>query len=275
MDTLQDTTRALIPFMSFRIGSHDVQSVDGRVLHANLGLSRQYANWIRTWIKRANLVEHRDYEVFNADVKNSSGGRPTAEYALTIDAAKCIAMMSGGENGDKVREYFLACERVAQTSQPTLPTLHDPIAQSLLQVLIDHDKTKYELAQVKAHSERIEARVETIINNQNFWTVAEYVQYHGLRHQCPESAYIEASRHLQGYCKREHLNYRDPNIVPRRIPVGDKDWESEWGFHTSVYEAAFLPWLLRRNSQTTLTVLHGGEGLTHDPGVPYRRRTRR
>ena len=104
-------------------------------------------------------------------------------------------------------------------------------------------------------SQSAEAKADTAVQNQNFWTIAEYVQYHQLRHQCPESAYVEASRHMQAYCKRERLNFRDPNILPRRIPVGDKNWETEWGFHTSVYEEAFLPWLLRRNSQRSLTIV--------------------
>ena len=117
-------------------------------------------------------------------------------------------------------------------------------------------ETQHQALEALTSSARAEAKADQSYHNQNFWTVAEYVQYHGLRHQCPESAHVEASRHMQAYCKRERLNFRDPNILPRRIPVGDKNWETEWGFHTSIYEAAFLPWLLRRQSQVPLHLIH-------------------
>ena len=66
----------LIPIIVFRIGATDAESVDARILHANLGVNRQYADWIRTWVKKAHLVEHRDFEVFHTDVKNPIGGVP-------------------------------------------------------------------------------------------------------------------------------------------------------------------------------------------------------
>lgn len=40
-------------------------------------------------------MENRDYVVYHLDVKNSKGGRPTTEYAFTLEAGKHVAMLSG------------------------------------------------------------------------------------------------------------------------------------------------------------------------------------
>ncbi len=49
---------------------------------------------------------------FCSFLSESSGGRPAKEYALTIDMAKELAMVERNEAGKRVRQYFIACERV-------------------------------------------------------------------------------------------------------------------------------------------------------------------
>lgn len=200
MATDDSTTKALIPIVVFRIGANDVESVDGRVLHTNLGLDSHYGNWIKTWIRKANLVEHRDYEVFNLGVINPKGGRPTLEYALTIEAAKCIAMMSGGKRGDEVRAYFIAREQqaIALEKQANFPQVKNPSNQMLIESIIRIDALEQaQLAQqaeliatqqkviegfllaqqAHAKAEEAEASAERAHDARDFFTVAEYMQY--------------------------------------------------------------------------------------------------
>lgn len=92
------------------IGGQMVQSVDGRALHAFLGLARDFNQWMREQIDRARLVEGRDWVSYE-DVGNPSGGRPRKEYALTVEAGKHIGMMSGTDKGFEIRDYFIECER--------------------------------------------------------------------------------------------------------------------------------------------------------------------
>ena len=61
-------------------------------------------------IERCDLVENQDYEVFAEKGENPKGGRPSKEYALSINAAKEISMMSQTEKGKQARRYFIACE---------------------------------------------------------------------------------------------------------------------------------------------------------------------
>lgn len=246
----------LIPIIPWRIGAQDVESVDARVLHATLGKERQYADWIRTWIRKAHLAEHRDYEVFHTDVKNPFGGRPTIEYALSIDAAKCIAMMSGGDEGDKVRAYFLARERQAITlERQTMPQVKNPANQLLIETIVRLDAVEQRAleAEQRALSAEVKSQEATehalrAIEQQQFFTVAEYVCFEQLQPKMPESAYRALSDHLRLYCL-------DRRIPFRRVPVGGKQWGEEYAFHSSVWSDVFPAWLQRRYAQTDLRIV--------------------
>ena len=57
------------------------------------------------------MIEYQDFEVFTQKGENLQGGRPTSEYALSLDAAKEISMMSQCERGKQARRYFIECEK--------------------------------------------------------------------------------------------------------------------------------------------------------------------
>lgn len=118
---------ALVPVCIGSIGRVEIHTVSARDLHAFLGISRDFNQWMREQIERARLISGRDY-LFYEDVGNPSGGRPRKECTLTLDAAKHIAMMSGTEKGFEVRDYFIECERRAKAAHPTLPNFADPVA---------------------------------------------------------------------------------------------------------------------------------------------------
>ena len=90
-----------------------IPAVNARDLHALLGVKRDFNAWMKTQIKRARLVEGRDYLSYVQVGNLPEGGRPKTEYTITVDAAKHVGMMSGTDKGFEVRDYFNACERAA------------------------------------------------------------------------------------------------------------------------------------------------------------------
>lgn len=62
------------------------QAVSARMLHGFLGSKKDFSGWIKFKIAQCDLIENQDYEVFTKIGENQKGGRPTTEYALTIDA---------------------------------------------------------------------------------------------------------------------------------------------------------------------------------------------
>lgn len=87
------------------------RAVNARELYAFLGVGKDFSSWIKKQIERCDLIEYQDFEVFTQKGENLQGGRPTSDYALSIDAAKEISMMSQCEKGKLARRYFIECEK--------------------------------------------------------------------------------------------------------------------------------------------------------------------
>ena len=109
------------------IQQHDdlTQAVDAKELYEYLGLNM--AHWSRWSLaniaKNPFALEGTDYGVYTSMV-NTDGGRPTTDYALSIDFAKKLSMQVRTKKGEDVRNYFLECER--KTQQPALPDFTNP-----------------------------------------------------------------------------------------------------------------------------------------------------
>jgi len=114
------------------IGGASVQSVDGRELHQFLVVGKDFSNWIKARITAYGFVEGVDFEVFASLGENTSGGRPTKDYAITIDMAKELCMVERNEKGKVARRYFIECERrlhnPAFANIDTTPSLGDGIS---------------------------------------------------------------------------------------------------------------------------------------------------
>lgn len=115
----------LITIETQDVGGVSLQTCSARDLHAYLGIVKPFTDWLKVQIDRARLKEDVDY-LFHLEVNNPEGGRPRHECAITLDAAKQIAMMSGGDKAFEVRDYFLACERKAMERFDPMAYLNDP-----------------------------------------------------------------------------------------------------------------------------------------------------
>ncbi len=87
------------------------QGVDARTLHKIIGVGRDFSNWIKGRIAEYGFVEKQDFEVFARSGENSNGGRPSLDYALSLDMAKELAMLERTELGKQVRRYFIRCQK--------------------------------------------------------------------------------------------------------------------------------------------------------------------
>ena len=103
----------------------------------------QYARWCKTNILKNSFAEENvDYKVFDIDVENPQGGRPTTDYKLTASFAKKLAMSSQTERGEQAREYFLKVEQ--------------RLKQTVSQKRIVDDETKAKL--MRAHAMELNAQ---------------------------------------------------------------------------------------------------------------------
>ncbi len=56
----------------------------------------------------------KDFTLISA---KSTGGRPSTDYALSLDCAKEISMLQRTEKGKQARLYFIACEKAVKQNQ--------------------------------------------------------------------------------------------------------------------------------------------------------------
>jgi phage anti-repressor protein len=109
----------LIRIGSRQIGGEGVQTVDARDLHRFLQVGRDFTNWIKDRIQAYGFIDGQDYEVVAKSGENPFGGRPTMEYAVSLDMAKELAMVERNEKGREARRYFIECERQAKQGAHT------------------------------------------------------------------------------------------------------------------------------------------------------------
>lgn len=90
--------------------------VSARELYDNLGLDK--SNWSKWYPKNIEknqfAIEGTDYTILVLSTKTPDVGRPTKDFALTIDFAKRLSMMARTEEGEKIRNYFIECEKQLQ-----------------------------------------------------------------------------------------------------------------------------------------------------------------
>lgn len=90
------------------------QIVNARELHEKLQNKRQFSDWIKQRVEQYGFIENVDFITFSQNCEKPKGGRPTIEYALTLDTAKEIAMVENNEQGKRIRRYFIEVEKKAR-----------------------------------------------------------------------------------------------------------------------------------------------------------------
>ena len=85
--------------------------VSARELHAFLENTDNVNTWFNRQADRAMLVENEDF-VRVAILQPS--GQTANDYAISLNSAKELAMLNGGEKGKQARLYFIECEKQSQ-----------------------------------------------------------------------------------------------------------------------------------------------------------------
>ena len=105
-------TTALIPI------NYDAEqpTVSARALHTGLGISKRFSTWFDT--NSQGFVENEDFtSVLSGTVVNNGAYREIQDYALNVDMAKHICLMSRTERGKQCRQYLIDLEKAWNTPE--------------------------------------------------------------------------------------------------------------------------------------------------------------
>ena len=89
---------------------NDEQLVSARELHKSLEVKTRFSQWVSQNFK--GFRENIDFtSVVSTTVVNNGAVRELQDYALSVEMAKHIAMMTGTPKGYEVRDYFIQVEK--------------------------------------------------------------------------------------------------------------------------------------------------------------------
>jgi len=115
------------------------QVVDARELHEVLGVSREFSKWIKSNLTNSPFFEEGiDYILIANNGEKKSNAQK--DYALTLDTAKKLSMATSTEMGNKVKNYFLECEKKLSRPRTALE-----LAKEQVLLLEDLERTQKEL----------------------------------------------------------------------------------------------------------------------------------
>ena len=129
------TMNELISLTQSAINGELQQTVNARELHEFLEVSTAFKDWVSRRIKDYDFIENLDFCSF---LSESSGGRPSKEYYITLDMAKELAMVERNDKGKQARQYFITCEKLAKQASTASLSEQLKIAQiGLLNRVLD------------------------------------------------------------------------------------------------------------------------------------------
>lgn len=125
----------IIPIFKSVIGKakEEVNSVSARELWEGLESKRDFSAWVKAKVvENKFFIEGEDWILLpnigeRAPTRAAAAGSNKKEYALTLKAAKKVAMSEQTAKGNEVREYFIKKEEEANAKSPIHPLLQEEL----------------------------------------------------------------------------------------------------------------------------------------------------
>lgn len=164
--------KELIKVDQKEIGADVVSAVSARELHAFLEIKTEFKDWASRRIKEYGFIEGRDFCSF---LSESSGGRPSKEYAITLDMAKELAMVEKTDKGREARKYFIECEK--KLKQGSLPAT---TGQMLVQMAQAYEALERKQLEQEDRIKRVESKQQAFEEGFSYFSVLGYGVHKGI-----------------------------------------------------------------------------------------------
>lgn len=129
----------------------DQQLVSARDLHKGLRLTTRFSKWVDQNFH--DFESGIDFMSVTGVTDMPNGGtKPIQDYAVTIDMAKQLCMMSHTELGKKYRRYFIELERKWNDPQEVVKRGYAILQSENTQLKIENNQLKIESTQLKAEN---------------------------------------------------------------------------------------------------------------------------
>lgn len=121
-----------------------IQAVSARELYKGLDISKRFSEWFS--INSKDFIEGEDFtSVLTSTLVNNGAKREIQDYAISLDMAKSICLMSRTELGKKYRNYLIKLEKAWNTPEAVMARALQVANQTL-----DNIKQQVAIMQPKA-----------------------------------------------------------------------------------------------------------------------------
>lgn len=179
----------------------DQQLVSARELYVFLGVKTDFTEWC----KRMFDYGFSDGVDFTPILGKSTGGRPSVDYALTLDCAKEISMLQRTERGKQARQYFIEAEKRYRLAVDARSPLD--IAEIMLrQLRAQESRMSAVEAQTATLAEQVtEVQAKQTTIDEDYYALAGYYRLQGRRFDLTNAQAQQTGKTLKR--KSDELGY--------------------------------------------------------------------
>lgn len=194
---------------------HGRPSVNLRDLHEFLEVSKDFTNWAKQMFEYG-FTEGEDYvEVYAQKGENPFGGRPSRNWAISLDMAKELSMIQRTEKGKQARQYFIEVEKRARAAVQSVPRSLPEALRQFANEVEAHEATKAVVAVLEPKA----ASWDSVISSAGSWSYNDAAKV-----ICEEGQIQIGEKRLVnlliewGYLYRDHK--RRPHVYQRGLERG-------------------------------------------------------
>lgn len=110
----------LIPVRMGEIGGEAVRVCNAKDIFLCLCVRSRFNDWITRRISEYGFIENEDFVLVTPEkvTKGRGGDRRSKRYDVSLDMAKELALVERGEVGQRIRRYFIECEKALRQIAP-------------------------------------------------------------------------------------------------------------------------------------------------------------
>ena len=117
------------------------QLVSARELYKGLDLKKRFSAWVNQNFQ--DFIQNEDFtSVLSSTVVGNGAVKPIKDYAITIDMAKQLCMMSHTDQGKIYRKYFIELERKWNDPMEVVKRGYTILQDENVQLKLENEKMK-------------------------------------------------------------------------------------------------------------------------------------
>lgn len=97
----------------------DTQTISARELHSTLNIGTKFTTWFERMCEYG-FTEGNEFFPKKGETSKQCGGRPSADYDISVDMAKQICMIQRTPEGKAVRQYLIDLEKAWNTPEQVM-----------------------------------------------------------------------------------------------------------------------------------------------------------